>query len=152
MELKNVVPAHDTERVVSITRSWLGTPYHHQASVKGIGTDCLGLIRGVFRTLYGREAADVPAYSRDWAEAMQQETMLVAAAQHLCALPVQEAGAGDVVVFRFRRGAMAKHAAILTGCKTMIHAIEGAPVSEVALVGWWQRRIAGAFAFPGIIH
>ncbi len=152
MELKNVVPAHDTERVVSITRSWLGTPYHHQASVKGIGTDCLGLIRGVFRTLYGREAAGVPAYSRDWAEAMQQETMLVAAAQHLCALPVQEAGAGDVVVFRFRRGAMAKHAAILTGCKTMIHAIEGAPVSEVALVGWWQRRIAGAFAFPGIIR
>lgn len=152
MELNAVQPTHDTERVVSIARNWLDTPYHHQASVKGVGTDCLGLIRGVFRTLYGHEAAEVPAYSRDWAEATRQETMLVGAARHLCALPVDEAGAGDVVVFRFRRGVMAKHAAILTGAKTMIHAVEGAPVSEVALIGWWQRRIAGAFSFPGTIR
>jgi hypothetical protein len=33
----------------------------------------------------------------------------------------------------------------------MIHALEGAPVSEVALSPWWRRHTAAAFAFPGLI-
>ena len=140
---------HSGACVVRVARDWLGTPYHHQASAKGIGTDCLGLIRGVFRTLYGREATQVPAYSRDWAEASRQETMLVAAARHLRTVPIVSASDGDVVVFRFRRGAMAKHAAILSAPGFMIHAMEGVSVSEVPLVGWWRRRIAGVFSFPG---
>jgi hypothetical protein len=32
----------------------------------------------------------------------------------------------------------------------MIHAMEGAPASEVALSSWWRRRIAGAFRFPNL--
>ena len=28
---------------------WIGTPYRHQASLKGVGCDCLGLVRGVWR-------------------------------------------------------------------------------------------------------
>ncbi|MDD3183389.1 MAG: hypothetical protein PHD48_11390, partial [Alphaproteobacteria bacterium] len=28
-------------------RAWLNTPFHHQASVKGAGCDCIGLIKGV---------------------------------------------------------------------------------------------------------
>lgn len=33
--------------IVAAARQWLGTPYRHQASVRGVGCDCLGLIRGV---------------------------------------------------------------------------------------------------------
>lgn len=33
--------------IVNAARSWLGTPYHHQASLRGVGCDCLGLIRGL---------------------------------------------------------------------------------------------------------
>ena len=32
------------EVIVAAARSWRGTPYHHQASLKGVGSDCLGLI------------------------------------------------------------------------------------------------------------
>jgi NlpC/P60 family putative phage cell wall peptidase len=39
------------ETIVAAARSWFGTPYHHQASVKGVGSDCLGLIRGIWREL-----------------------------------------------------------------------------------------------------
>ena len=42
-------------RVVAIARDWIGTPYRNQASMKGAGADCLGLIRGVWRALYGQE-------------------------------------------------------------------------------------------------
>jgi NlpC/P60 family putative phage cell wall peptidase len=136
--------------ILAHTRAWIGTPYHHQASAQGVGADCLGLIRGVFRALYGREAQVLPAYTRDWAEATGEETMLAAARRHLVEIPSADARPGDILIFRFRRTTMAKHAAILSGPASMIHALEGAAVAEVPLNSWWRRRIAGAFAFPGV--
>lgn len=140
---------HSAEDVVRLARGWIGTPYHHQASRRGVGTDCLGLVRGVWRELYGGEAEEAPPYTRDWAEAGGCETMLEAATRHMIVLERSEARAGDVVVFRLRPGTVAKHAAILAGSATMIHAMEGCAVSQVPLSRWWRRRIAGAFRFPG---
>lgn len=136
------------DRVVAAARSWIGTPYHHQASVRGAGCDCLGLVRGVWRDVFGSDAEAPPPYSRDWAEAGGCETMLAAAGRHLAAIDRAQIAPGDVVIFRLRPGCVAKHAAIIATATTMIHAIEGAPVSEVALGAWWRRRIAGAFRFP----
>jgi NlpC/P60 family putative phage cell wall peptidase len=141
---------HTGADVVRIARGWLGTPYHHQASERGVGTDCLGLVRGVWRELYGREAEVALAYTRDWAEASGRETMLEAAARHLVAVAREDCRAGDVLVFRLRPGMAAKHAAILAGPDAFIHAMEGVPVAEVALSPWWRRRIAACFSFPGI--
>jgi NlpC/P60 family putative phage cell wall peptidase len=67
------------EAIVKAARSWLGTPYHHQASLKGAGADCLGLIRGIWRELYGPEPEAMPAYTRDWGDATGAETLLAAA-------------------------------------------------------------------------
>lgn len=33
--------------IVARARAWIGTPYEHQASCRGAGTDCLGLLRGL---------------------------------------------------------------------------------------------------------
>ena len=142
-------------RIVEAARGWIGTPYHHQASVRHVGTDCLGLVRGVWKELYGADAEKPPAYSRDWAEASRSEAMLEAADRHLVAKPIAAMTIGDVVVFRLRAGMVAKHAAIVTVPAMMVpammvHAIEGAPVAEVPLTNWWRRRIAGAFQFPHI--
>lgn len=137
--------------IIAVARRWLGTPYHHQASERGAGADCLGLVRGVWRELYGIDAETPPAYARDWAEASGEETLLAAAARHLVPIAPATARAGDVVVFRLRAGLIAKHAAILTTPDTFIHAMEGGPACEVPLAPWWRRRIAGAFAFPGVI-
>jgi len=41
------------ERAVEFARAWIGTPYVHQGSAPGAGADCLGLVRGVWRGLYG---------------------------------------------------------------------------------------------------
>lgn len=136
-------------RAVEIARGWIGTPYHHQACLLGVGCDCLGLVRGVWRELYGSEAEVAPAYSRDWAEASGIETMLEAARRHFDPIAVSDMAAGDVIVFRLRGGTVAKHAGIVATAETMIHAMEGGPVTEVALSAWWRRRIAGVFRFRG---
>ena len=47
-------------------RGWVGTPYRHQASLKGEGADCLGLIRGVWREVVGPEPEVLPPYSPDF--------------------------------------------------------------------------------------
>ncbi len=143
-------PALSGDDVVRAARSWIGTPYHHQASTKGIGCDCLGLVRGVWCELYGSEAERPPAYARDWAEAGGRETMIEAAQRHLVAVGAATAGPGDVVLFRMRAGAPAKHAGIVTAPGRMIHAVEGRAVGEVALGTWWQRRMVAAFRYPGV--
>ena len=55
--------------IVAETRAWIGTPYRHQASLKGVGCDCLGLVRGVWRATIGDEPECAPPYAPDWAEA-----------------------------------------------------------------------------------
>jgi NlpC/P60 family putative phage cell wall peptidase len=104
----------DQQRILTLARSWLGTPYQHQASLNGVGCDCLGLVRGVYAEACGRAAEAPPSYSRDWAEAARRETLIEAAERHLLRMPVDEAQPGDVLIFRLRPGAMAKHCAILT--------------------------------------
>ena len=53
-------------RIVAEALSWVGTPYRDQASCKGAGCDCLGLVRGVWRAVIGPEPEAMPPYSRDW--------------------------------------------------------------------------------------
>ncbi len=132
--------------IVAEARSWIGTPYRHQASLKGVGCDCLGLLTGVWREVTGAEFGSVPAYTPDWAEALGRETFAEGARNMLCEIAPAEAEAGDIVLFRWRAHLPAKHAAILTGDGRMIHAQEGAAVAEVAMGDWWRRRIAYAFS------
>ena len=135
--------------IVRAARRYIGTPYHHQAALAGAGCDCLGLIRGVWRDLYGAEPEQPPPYSPSWGETGTIEHMLDAARRHLVPITIGEAGAGDVMVFRLKAGLIAKHAAILTGRASMIHAQSEDQVREVTMNGWWIRHAADAFAFPG---
>jgi len=139
-------PSH----IIAEARSWIGTPYRHQASVKGAGCDCLGLIRGVWRALYGEEPERAPPYARDWAEVAAGEPLAEAGLRHLAPVDVNRFAPGDILLFRWRAGMVAKHAAIVSTPDTMIHAHDGAAVTEVALAPWWRRRIAYAFRFPGM--
>jgi NlpC/P60 family putative phage cell wall peptidase len=138
------------EHIVAEARAWLGTPYRHQASLKGVGCDCLGLVRGVWRAVIGEVPERAPPYAPDWAEAANGEPLADAAARHLVTIDRDSFAAGDVLLFRWRANLPAKHAAIVTAPALMVHAHDGAAVAEVAIAPWWRRRIAYAFRFPGV--
>jgi len=133
-------------RIIAEARGWIGTPYRHQASLKGAGADCLGLVRGVWRALYGFEPEIAPAYRPDWAERGGGETLLEAAHRHL--VPAAEPAPGDVLVFRYGLSFPARHCAVISTPDLMIHALQGRSVCETSIGPWWRRRIAGAFSFP----
>lgn len=136
--------------IIDEARRWLGTPYRHQASLIGVGADCLGLVRGVWRGAIGAEPETPPGYTPDWVEALGEETLLCGARRHLHEIAVGAARPGDVLLFRMGLGSPAKHAAIVSGEDRIIHAYWGRSVCETRLVPWWRRRIAAAFQFPGV--
>lgn len=133
--------------IAAAARGWIGTPYLHQASAKGAGTDCLGLVRGVWRELYGVEPEAPPPYTPDWVERRAGEPLLSAARRHLT--QAHTAQSGDVLLFRMTPGGPVKHAGILTQAERFVHAHQGRAVCEAWLAPWWRRRVAGVFSFPG---
>lgn len=135
------------EEVLVAARAFVGTPYRHQGSRRGVGCDCLGLVRGVWREIYGREPEEAGAYSPDWAERGGGERLLAAAGRHLFQVPIVDMKPGDVVVFRWRPGTVAKHCGIIDEDGRVIHAYEGMTVVSSPLTPSWARRIAGVFRF-----
>jgi NlpC/P60 family putative phage cell wall peptidase len=134
--------------IVETARSWIGTPYQHQASAKGAGCDCLGLLRGVWRELHGAEPEDPPPYAPDWAESSGKETMHDAFARHLMPVALPDIAPGDAAVFRMVRTGPAKHCGIVAerdGVLTLIHARQNRRVMEEALSPFWRVRLAYAF-------
>lgn len=137
-------------QVVSAARDWLGTPYRHQASARGAGTDCLGLLRGVWRDVVGPEPVIIPAYTFDWSEPQGEERLWAAALVHLSPAG-PDMKPGDVLLFRMRNGAVAKHLGILSEAGPLpafVHAYTGHGVVESPLSAPWRRRIVARFRFP----
>ena len=137
---------------VSVARTWIGTPYIHQCSNRGAGTDCLGLIRGIWRELYGNEPEEAPCYTADWGECGSRELLLEGALRHLVPLAVDRpVTTGEVLLFRMREGAIAKHLGIVSDAQQypkFIHAYDRHGVVECPLSVPWQQRIAARFRFP----
>lgn len=131
-------------------RSWIGTPYCHQASLKGVGTDCLGLIRGVWRACYGSEPECVPPYSASWTVGSDTDTLTETAERHLIRKSIANRSPGDVLLFKYRPTDSARHCAILSTPDKILHAYARRAVCETALHSWWLRRVSSVYSFPGL--
>lgn len=136
--------------IIAQARTWLGTPFHHQARLKGKGCDCLGLVVGVVDELGLKDASGVAlaaydevTYSRqpDGAYLTEKLTGLLAE------VPVAEARAGDLALFKVRENP--QHLAILTdyeGTLGMIHCFAPArKVVEHRLDDEWKLRMIKVF-------
>ncbi len=143
------LPSVDPALVVTAARAWIGTPYHDQASLRGVGCDCLGLARGVWRDVIGPEPLPIPAYSRDWGESGGREVLRDAARAALIEIdPILDLQPGAAILFRMRRHAVAKHVGIVTSSDAFIHSYERLGVIEEPLTKAWRSRIPFAFLFP----
>lgn len=138
-------------RLVAEARLWIGTPYLHQASRRGVGCDCLGLLRGLWREMVGPEPEVVPPYSATWAEGTGQERLFEAASRWLVPVaPAEAPEAGEVLLFRMSEGRIANHLGLRSeiGAQgAFIHAYSGHGVVESALTPAWARRITARFRF-----
>ena len=134
--------------IVAAARQWCGTPYRHQAATLGAGCDCLGLLRGVWQSLYGSVPLDVPAYRADWRDRRHAPALADAADRLLVATVAEREG--QVLLFRVGPGDLPRHCGILSSAGQLIHAQERLGVVEVPLSDGWRQRIARRYDFPGV--
>ena len=140
-------PGEGSQRaaVVAAARSWIGTPYHHAADVKGVGVDCAMILVRVFCDLGLVEPFDPRPYTRDWMLHRDDERylgFLLARARE-----VQAPEAGDVILFRF--GRCFAHGGIVVAGKplTIVHAFAPARVvleEEIERNAELGERLGGA--------
>ncbi len=133
--------------IVSAASAWIGTPYRHQASLKGAGCDCLGLIRGVWLDVFGSNSQKPPPYSRYGNDPDSAFQLLEAAQKYL--IPKKHVPLpGLVLLFQIHKNLPPRHCAILIENNRFIHAQERHGVIVTPLSNSWQRRIHSIYAFP----
>ena len=125
--------------VISVARSWLGTPYHAGGRVKGAGVDCLTLLAEVYAEAGAVPYVDVPYYPHDWHLHRSEERYLnglLRYAHEIDALPEP----GDIALWKF--GRCFSHGAIVVEWPIIIHAYVGrACVMENAATATWLSHI-----------
>src|SRR5712671_5819911 len=88
--------------VVQEAESWIGTPFHHAARVKGAGVDCLMLLAEVYQHAGVARHIDPPFYVPDWHLHRDAERYMEGLLQY--ALPIAgQPQPGDIALFRFGR-------------------------------------------------
>lgn len=143
-------------RALEIARTWIGTPYKHQARLKGAGCDCIGLVIGVWIELYGKvpDGFKIPPYTASWAEETKRELMVEIGINYLIPIPLTEMLPGDVVMYRMLREGVTKHAGILSEMgddgwpNKIIHAYAPHAVMESPAINSRNASLTHAFRFP----
>lgn len=137
--------ARERAAVVAEARRWLGTPYHHQARVKGRrgGVDCAQLLVGVFAAVGLIDPPAIEHYPPDWHLHRAAERYLGAVLAHAREIdPSTGSGPlpGDIVLWRF--GRCFSHGAIVVDWPQVIHAYLGRPCAlEDAQKAVWLNQI-----------
>lgn len=139
--------------IVIETREWIGTPYHHLASLKGVGCDCVGLVIGVWKSLGQSLKSKVPVYSPQW-HLHQKESQLIDILEntyHLERLPTTSPPLGSILCLGLEKGP-SHHVGIMVSETTFAHSyISSKKVVEVTLDEKWKRRLRAIYDLPGVV-
>lgn len=140
-------------QIVTEARRWIGTPFQHQAALRGIGADCIGLVAGVAFAAGILEASQWQTDPLCRAYSREPNPGLLAAAcnRYMDSIAVAAVQYADVLLFAYADQPM--HFGIVSGevPLTVIHAYAPAgSVVENVVTGKWRRRVTGAFRFRGI--
>lgn len=127
---------HDIERLISIARSWINTPWQHNQKTKGIGVDCVRFLEQV-AIEYG---VDIPPLPDHYSRLVENEAMLDYLSQHFRLVTQRGLQAGDVILFKPK--GLFNHIGLATSPTTVIHACQPeGKVLEHNIDGIWAKML-----------
>ncbi len=135
-----------TEQFIEAARGYMGTRFHHQGRVKGVGVDCVGLVVCALREVLTREIPDVIGYSIR-PDGIKLKQILD---QHLKPVKFAVLQPGDIILFKIK-GVVPQHVAIVSSIKPayIVHAYSVArKVTEHILDDTWKSKIIQCYRVP----
>lgn len=132
--------AAERERVALEVRTWIGTPFHHAARIRGAGVDCAQLLIAVYAGLGLVDEPTVPFYPPNWFLHHGTELMRDIVAQ-FC-VPVETPDVGDIALFRFGRSA--SHAGIIVALEPELLFVHSFVASGVKIESLEEHSAARA--------
>lgn len=144
-------------KIIASAMSWIETPYHHHARIKGVGIDCAQLIVGVAlecELLTLAQATAIPSYSVQWHLHNKEEKMIEQLEFCGCVdtkNTTPYATPGDIITFKF--GRTSSHLGICVSPTRFIHAdLAAGKVVCVSMNDEWVQRWTHTFLFPGLTN
>jgi NlpC/P60 family putative phage cell wall peptidase len=138
-------------QIIDEARRWVGTRYQHQAALRGIGCDCIGLVGGVALACGipgAQQWADDPTL-HTYAPEPDPKILGEACTRFLDPIDRRDALPGDILVMRFLREP--QHFGLISAPNMMIHALSAAGVvAEHRIDAVWWKRVISAWKFRGI--
>lgn len=118
------------QAVVVAAREWLGTPYHHQARIKGAGVDCALLLCEVYHAAGVVPFVDPTPYPQNWHIHRSGERYMGWVDKYAM-VQTSQPQLGDLLLFRFGRAF--SHAGIYVGDHRVVHSLADHGVIETSL-------------------
>ena len=134
--------------ILKHARTWVGTPYQHQAKCKGVGVDCAMLIAGVAEDCKIDIDYDfVPNYSKQWHLHNREEKLKgILLDVGFIEIPLEDAKAGDVLGFKY--GRVMSHIGIKAPNDKIIQAHGQLKMVTEANYDDMKNNLVTAFTFP----
>ena len=110
----------DEKEIVKEAESWLRTPWKHNVSLKGWGTDCIQFIVSLYKT-YGwlNNDFETGIYTRDWALHNSRSLLLEGLDKVCVKKELSERIIGDIITFTY--GKTVSHVGMYIGNDEVIH-------------------------------
>ena len=133
--------------IVETARLWIGTPFRHQAQLRGVGCDCKGLVVGVAAELAMPEAESLAARTHSYSTHFRGCDLLAGLEATL--RRAVEVEPGDIAAILIGRDREPVHLAIVTEPGWGVHAYGGGVrrVAEVPLSRW---RVHSWWTWPSL--
>lgn len=130
--------------IAACARTYLATPFVHQARLRGVGVDCAGLVICAARDA-GLEFAECTAYGR---QPDPQRFLAELRARLDAAAPTMLPG----VVLHFAFAGWPMHLGIALDAERFIHAYYGHDVIISTLDSVWAQRVRGYWRYRGVTY
>lgn len=131
------------EKILAEARTWLGTPFHHQGRVKGVGADCAGVVIGTANALKLTDF-DTVDYPKSPSGDMMQKVL----DGHMDKITFNEVRIGDVLLFCFDKDP--QHVGFYTDIGLLHSYGQVRKCVETSLDETWSKRLRGVYRFRGI--
>lgn len=136
--------------IVIEAMTWLNTPYHHRARVKGAGVDCAMILIGIFAGVGLIAEFEPEDYPRDWMLHRAEDRFRNTIRRHAEQIDLAEVQSGDVALYLV--GKCFAHGAVVIDWPLVLHA--DSRLGKVTLAegnqGWLAGRAVEFYRVRGV--